>query len=331
MKINRNEILSVLETLQKGLSQKEVVQQSSSIIFKKGYAFSYNDEVAVSHPIKTDLVGAVPGKELYQLISKVSSEEVELTIKDNELFVKGSRAKAGLRLEAEIHLPLDELGSPDKWIELPENFCEAVSFCIPTCCKDLTFPALVCVHITSEYAESCDNYRVTRCEFVEASKAFKKPILVPASNLKAILDTNPVEFASTDGWVHFKNEEGVIISSRTYQDEFPDVEGFLQVKGKKTSLPKNLNSVLDRANVISDGERITIEVEDSVLTVKAQGKAGWFEEKMKTKEGVNFEFDITPEFLKSVLKLDAEMIVGKTMLAFKGEGFIHSVLLLSQE
>lgn len=330
MKINRNEILKTLVVLQEGLSQKDI-NQFSSIVFKKNYAFSYNDEVSVSHPIKTDIVGAVPGKELYQLISKVSSEEVELTIKDNELFVKGSRAKAGLRLEAEISIPLDELGTPDKWIELPENFCEAISFCIPTCCRDLTFPALVCVNITSEYAESCDNYRVSRFEFLEASKAFKKPILVPARNLKSIVDIEPVEFASTDGWVHFKNGEGVVVSSRVYQDEFPDVEGFLKVKGKKTSLPKKLNEVLDRANVLSDGERITIDIEGDSLTVKAQGKAGWFEEKVKTTEGVDCEFDITPEFLKSVLKLDAEMIVGKTMLAFKGEGFIHSVLLLSQE
>ena len=330
MKINRNEILKTLVVLQEGLSQKDI-NQFSSIVFKKNYAFSYNDEVAVSHPIKTDIVGAVPGKELYQLISKVSSEEVELTIKDNELFVKGSRAKAGLRLEAEILIPLDELGTPDKWVGLPENFCEAVSFCMPTCCRDLTFPALVCVHITSEYAESCDNYRVSRFEFVEASKAFKKPILVPARNLKSILNIEPVEFASTDGWVHFKNEDNVVVSSRVYQDEFPDVEGFLKVKGKKTNLPKKLNEVLDRANVLSDGERITIDIGGDSLTVKAQGKAGWFEEKVKTIEGVDCEFDITPEFLKSVLKLDAEMIVGKTMLAFKGENFIHSVLLLSQE
>ena len=48
MKIDREEFLKQLESVLPGYSTKEVIEQSSCFVFKKGRVYTYNDEIACS-------------------------------------------------------------------------------------------------------------------------------------------------------------------------------------------------------------------------------------------------------------------------------------------
>lgn len=324
MKINRKELLNALKAAQPGLAEKEGVVQSQDFVFNKERVFTFNNEVAVSHAIKTNITGAVPAKEFYQLINKVNSEEIELDINDNELLLKGSRAKAGLRLEGKIKLPLEELGMPEKWGKLPENFCEAIQFCLFTASRDPSKEVLTCLYVTNDYIESGDNYRITRKDI--STKIFKEPILLPASSAKEVIDYSPTEFAVTDGWAHFKNSKtDVIYSCRIWDGEYPDQSKYLNVTGKKIQFPSTILDIMDRASVLSDGDRASIIVADNKLTVKTENMSGWFEEVVRVKFDDSLEFEIQPDFMKSIIKINNTAIIGKNLMKFEGDSFQHVV------
>ena len=327
MKVVRAELIEALRLVQPGVAAKGDVDQATSFIFLKNKVCTYNDEVAVSHPLKIGFTGAVPAKEFYQLISKINAEEIELSIMEGELSIKGSRAKAGLRIEAEVTLPLEEMGMSEEWVEIPANFCDAVSFCLFSVSKDANSPVLTCLNVTNKFVESSDNYRVTRYP-LEKSKAFKEGVLIPAFAAKEIIKYKPVEFATTEGWIHFKNENNVVYSCRTMEEEFPDLGQYLEIKGSELVFPNNLGDMLDRASVLCEDERAIITIDEGVLTLQSENKMGWFEEKVRIKyTGETIDFGIQPAFLKSILSITNKAIIGK-MMKFEGDSFIHVVSLL---
>jgi len=72
MKVNREAFLQCLETVQPGLSTREVVEQASSFIFKEGEVFSFNDELFCRNKstLNSSFQGAVKADKLLNLLRK---------------------------------------------------------------------------------------------------------------------------------------------------------------------------------------------------------------------------------------------------------------------
>jgi DNA polymerase III sliding clamp (beta) subunit (PCNA family) len=331
MKIKRSLLLEALKAVQPGLAAKELVAQSESFVFADGRVFTYNDEIAVSHPIDIDLEGAVPAKAFYALINKVKTDEISLDIKGGELLLAGSKAKAGLRIETEVILPLEQLGMPTDWIELPETFCTAVQACLFSASTNEQQAILTCIHIIESFVESCDNHRITQYNMGKDSElSFPEELLIPAVAAKDIITHEPVEYALTEGWIHFRNEKDVTFSCRYFMGEYPDYTPFLDVEGCGAELPTTLPEVLDRAGVMGDGERVSLILDNNELIVTTENESGWFEESIDIAyKGDAIEFDIQPEFMKAILKLNGVVTIGDGAIRFDSENFIHVVKILA--
>lgn len=334
MKVNKSKLITALSAVNCGLANKEVLEQSTCYVFTEdGHVVTYNDEIAVSHPIAVNFTGAVPAKEFFSFVNKVKAEEIELTTKDGELYMKGSRAKAGIRLDADIKLPILDLAQPEKedWEKLPATFCEAVSFTLFSASKDQTKPILTCLHIFGSHVESTDNYRITRFDMGKKVN-FKDRLLIPASSAKSIIGYEPTRYAKTNGWLHFKNEAGVQFSCRVFDEVFPDVSGFMSVEGEEVKFPAALIGIMDRATVFSEGDRITITLDSGKIKVSSDGDSGWFEEDARiVYDGELIEFHISPEFMKSIMKITDTAEVCDKVLKFNGENFVHIVALVKKE
>jgi hypothetical protein len=70
-RINREEFLRNLESVEPGLSPREILEQSSCFIFQKGWIKTFNDEVAckIKSPLK--LEGAVQAAPLLAILSAI--------------------------------------------------------------------------------------------------------------------------------------------------------------------------------------------------------------------------------------------------------------------
>jgi DNA polymerase III sliding clamp (beta) subunit (PCNA family) len=335
MQINRKELIDALARVKPGLANKEIVEQSTSFAFDKDSVITFNDEIAVSHPIKTNLLGAVQAEELYKLLNKSSSEEIEFEINDGELKIIGKRSKSGIRLDDEIKLPLSEISKPKEWTPISQKFLDALQFCIFSASRDMTRPILTCLHITSKYIETTDNHRITRYKLDKCK--LKEEVLLPASSAKEIPRYYPREIAVSDGWVHFRNEEKTVISARTHHGKYPDPSTFLDVEGSEIELPEELAEALERAmifakNNFEQDEVVLIKIKKNWLTVRGEGTVGWHEEKIRVKyDDDEIEFYINPQFLLQILQHLNKVVINDVVLKFVGDEFDHVLCQVSRE
>lgn len=324
MEIDRKELLTILEKVAPGLASSENIAQSASFVFSDGKVFAYNDEIAVGHLVDLDIEGAVSSKELLELLRRLKSETVEIDVSDNEFLINNKQVKSGITMEKEILLPIDQLsgGWDEDMYGLPDKFMKGIKTCLSSCASDSESIILSNIHMKGEFIESCDNYQMTRFDLGEDSQ---ENILIPAAACKYLIHYKVVQYFQTDGWIHFSDGEDLIFSCRIIEDEYPDLEIFLKVKGSTITLPKQLNEIMDRSNIFNS--RVQINILKNWCKVRAASDTGWIEEMVRIREKKDISFYINSQMLKLILKISNKLTVGKQSLKFEMEDFVHVIAL----
>lgn len=331
MKIKIADLKRALNAVKPGLAAKDLIEQTTSFAFIDGYIVTYNNELSVRYPINLDIEGAVRSDEFYSLISKVKDDEIDIETTETELIVKGKRNSAGINLDQEIKLPLEELGELDSWTRLPSDFITAVKLAYPCVSDDTSKPALTCIHVNGKHIEASDDYRIIR---IVLSKPIKADFAISGMAAKFLEKYDVVQCCQTAGWIHFKTANEAIFSCRIYIFDFPDVSWFLEVKGEELKLPKNMKEILDRAGIFAKAEtvldeEVKIKVDGKKMTIRGEGEYGWFEEVAPCGYGGDpVEFIVGPKFLYDVLDHLQHCIVGENSLKFQGDNFEHVVCLI---
>jgi hypothetical protein len=335
MNINKKQLQEALEVVKPGLANKEIIEQATSFAFLRGRVVTYNDEISISHPLKgLNIEGAIEADKLYKFLSKVTKEDVDVEIKNNELLLVSGRAKAGLTLMSEVKLPLEEVSNVGTWYGLPKEFVRLMKFAMTSCSTNMSKPVLTCVNVASSgLISASDNYRLIRCDMKEEMPT--KTLLIPARSVMEMVKVNPTQVAEGVGWVHFQNEEGTIFSCRILEDKYPDLDTYLNVSGVRIVLPKTINEVLDRASVFAKREHILDEwvkltIESNRLKIRSEAEVGWFEEETNMKfEHEKVEFSVTPYLLREIISETLAFVLNddKGRLKFEGEGWIYVSLL----
>jgi DNA polymerase III sliding clamp (beta) subunit (PCNA family) len=340
MIVDRNKLKNALAIVKPGLAQKEDIAQTTSFAFIDGYVVTYNDKISIRHPVEgiVKIQGAVEAESLYKLIDRLTKDEVEIDLDDNEdgtgvLVVKCGRAKAGLAIQSDIVLPLQELEGKKEWQELAEDFSVGVNFVSQACAKDTSRPILNCVHVSPlGYIEASDGHRIARYNM--ANYTFAQDYLLHVQDALPVATLCPTYIAWGNGWVHYKTNEDTIISCRLFNGAFPEIDAHLEItEGVPIGFPQKVLEVLSRAQVFSKredslSESVTIAVGKNRFTMKSRSDTGWFEEELNFKyDGKAIEFSVTPNLLKDVLTETLEGELGKDRLKFTTEKWVYLTLL----
>ena len=333
MKIKKEALTKALTLVKPGLANKEIIEQSTSFVFTKGSVRTFNDEISISHPVKDlDLEGAVNADEFYRFISKVKRDEIEIELKENQLYFTAARTKAGLTLQEEITLPLESIGKKGNWKHLPDDFSYYLSLAIGACSNDMSRPILTCVNITQEgKIIGSDSYCLMTCEIGE-----KIPIddfLLPASSALEVLKIQPTQIAEGDGWVHFRNKDKTEISCRTFEDSYPDTSAYETVEGVELTFPKSMLQKLELARVFAKrdhilDEEVIITVRNNRMTIKAKSETGWIEDEANMRyDDDPVRFSITPYLLEDILKGTHDFVLSENAAMFSGAGWKYITML----
>ena len=305
--IKRTELKEALETVKPGLASKEIIEQSTSFAFMGDKVVTYNDKISMSHPVKgLDITGAVKADEMYQLLSKLKAEEMSLEIGDNEITIKAGKSSAGLMLAGEITLPLDQIDEIEEMLPIPDGFLEGIRLAVQVCGRDMSMEILTCIEVAGDKLNSSDNARLSVVKL--AKKMPVETFLLPADVVPLVLKMKATKIAVTEGWVHFGNAAGTMLSARIFADTFPDIAKYLKIINPiEIILPDSLSEIIDRAAVFSKrdhylDERVTIQIEPKKIRIKGESETGWYNEVAKCAyDGEVITFEMTPFLFKDIL------------------------------
>jgi len=331
VKVNREELLKQLQTVTPGLSPKELIEQSSCFVFKDKKVMTFNDEIACTHPVCLKIEGAVTSKSFISILQKLQEEELDIEAKDGELLLVGKKKKAGIRMEKEILLPVESVDATKNWVDLSEDFTEAVKRVQYCAGKDSTEFLITCIHITPDYMEASDNYQVGR---YAVKTGIKKPILVRRDSLKHIASLDMTQFCETKSWLHFKNPSDLILSCRKYVEDYPtdEITKYLKAKGTKTQLPKGIRDSVDKAQVFSsenvEDNVVTVHLQRGKIKIKGKGVSGWFSEVKKIHyKGEEMAFSVAPQLLADLSQNYNDCEITKDKLKVESGKFSYVTVL----
>ena len=331
MRINREEFLKQLESVLPGLSAKEIIEQSSCFIFKDKAINTYNGEIACSQKSLLHIEGAVPAMPFISIIRKLQEDELEISLVDTTLLIKGKQRKAGINMEQEITLPIDAVDKPKKWKKLPESFADAIAIVQPCAGTNQSQFAMTCVHITSKFIEACDNHQVTRYRI---KTDVENPVLIRKESLKHIVSLDMVEFSETKHWIHFRNSDGLVLSCQHFIEDYPtgDISEVLKMKGESWTLPKGLKEAVEKAEVFSfentESNNVIVNIKRGKFKITGKGTYGWFSEIKSSKyDGDSLRFTIPPKLLIELVQQYNECEVSANRLKVKGGRFTYVTVL----
>lgn len=338
MKINKAELQTALEKVRPGLANRELIEQATSFAFMAGRVVTYNDEISISHPLMdslsgSDMQGAIKADALYEFLNRVNKEEIDLSWEGNQLQITAGRAKAGLLFEAEVCLPVQEVGEIGDWHDLPQGFVDGVNFCRPCCSRDMSRPIFTCLNVDGKLITATDAYQIIRYEM---PGEFPVPaVLIPATAVQELTKYDIQQVATGQNWLHFRTEDETVFSCRVFEGEFPDVTQHFQItNGTEIQFPsKTTMEALERAQVFAqqpsnsgDLAIVSLNLQEKELVLQARGTSGWFQETVRTKyAGTPIEFSIGIDFLLDLLNRIPACIYDGNKILFQGENWKHVV------
>lgn len=332
-KVNRETLLRQLDSVQPGISSREILEQSSCFIFTKGLVMTFNDEIACSHKCDLKLDGAVQADPLLAILRKLPEDEVDIELTDGYLIIKGVRRTAEIRHEAEVLLRVDKVEQPDKWFDLPPEFLEGVKMVQHCAGSDQSKFELTCVHLHADYLEACDNFQATR---VKMRTGLKGRALVRRDSIKHIVGLGMTQCSETKTWLHFRNKDGLVLSCRRFENEYHPIDKLLDFKGEKIKLPKGLATAVDLAQVFSaqnaEENCVTVELRPGTphgkLRLTGEGASGRYREyKDLEYNGPAMQFLIAPQLLVDITDKHTEAEITEGRLRVDGGKWVYMTCL----
>jgi hypothetical protein len=331
-RVNRAELLQILGRIQPGLSTRDFVEQSSCFVFDRGWSCTFNDEICcrTKTGFPDSLEGAVHSAQLMKVIENMTDDELDLDVKEGELLVQGKRKKAGIRMEAEIVLPVDQVESPSEWAVLPEDFKAAVEQVREAAGTNDEEFMTVCVHVHPDWLEACDRKQATRYTI---KTGVSRSFLVRAKSLAHIETLDLTKIGETDNWLHFRNKS-LIFSCRRYIEDYPmeKITEMLKFRGEPGVLPRGGVEAAKLAGVFSgedkENDKVLVRLTDGHMVVRGEGAHGWAAADLEMAyHGPEVTFRIAPQLLTKLVNNHTNCEIGPGKLMVTGEKWKYLTVL----
>jgi len=310
---------------------------SDFFLFDKNWVRTYNEEISVSYPLKTGIQCSIKATEFLKVLRKMKGEEISLEKEDNCLRMSEEGNSTVLEmniLEDKISSFIDSLFLEKvEWKGLPKDFINGLEKCMFSISDDVSLGILTGIFIDGKNLISTDNYRASWFKLKKEMGSF----IIPLSSVKEIVKLKDLEgYGGNETWIHFKSSNGAVFSSRLLTGDYPSdriKELFDFKEAKKYKFPKGLSEMLDKAEILAyenfgSFSFVSLFLEKNNLMIKGEKEFGRIKNKIKTeKESLpdGFKIDISPQFLKSVLKETDEFYHNENMLVFDRENFKHII------
>lgn len=318
IEVNLEQFQQELESVSCGLAEKPIVEQSDCYIFRDGFVYTYNELVACVRPTCLDgLSAAIKAKELRSTVDKLTTDTVTLSYTDSKLSIRSGKRSVSVPLDTKLAIDLDVIEEPEEWLSLHEDFPAAIEEVRHCAGKSLDKPQLMCLHITSDFVESSDNYQISRFDI---ETPVPEPLLVRADSIKWVTPLVVEEIGFSGSWVHFRNSDEVCLSCKTHAGEFKDYDEYYGNGGENLEFPKSVVESIKLANIFTE-ETLTLSLSEDHLLLEARSGGGVFRETFDSVryQGRPIKFVLPPALLETVVsKYDQCLLDGVALRVNRG-------------
>lgn len=286
--MQRTELLNKLTTASAGLASNDFIPALSHFWFTGTHLVTYNDQIGVQLPLKTEFKGAVPGAVLLSLLKNTKAKDIELQAQDDTLLVKAasSRFKLGL------------LG-PDSFVwQMPKHtkvvdalplkeIVTGIKGCLRSVSTDTSIPDQLGISFVPDggtllYLFSFNGASISQCEIKLKSKpSFKRSVLPTAFCQQLVSLTSDAKSAQleiTDKYVLLTADDVSLYGSLI---DCPQPQPFIEIIGHElpkdadkrwVSIPSKLQLMLERAIIVTENPSDPTTTDVSI----ADGKMRFF-------------------------------------------------------
>lgn len=314
MKVNRQELLKILDAAKPGLAAKEIIQQQVHFIFTGEAVTTYNDKICIIYPYKTDFKFSVQGDEFYKVLDGISDAEVEIVQDDKQIKINSKKTKAGLSTLLEenekvekLIAKLQKITSEKRFFRvLPEDFIDGMFLCMFTASKDMTTGVNCCVGVRKNEVLSTDKLRLSRYEM---KSEIKEEMLIPGQEVMELVKYKVTKYGLSDGWVHFLTDDGVMFNCRTMAGVYPfdRISSYFKQRKDAVTLPDELRGVMQNAIVMASGDvdiakMVEVTIDNGKITCRSEKERGWMEKTVDFDyKGKKMHFFVNPIFMAQIL------------------------------
>lgn len=314
MKVNKAELLKVLALVRPGLAKKEIVEQAQHFIFTGNDVVTFNDQVSIMHPFKSDFVFSVSGEDFYKIIDKITESEFELSLEEENIRIKSKKTNAALTTivdeAAQVTHLVDDLRQAmigkNFWKPLPKDFTEGIYLCAFSASKDLGTGVRSCCAVRKDAIHTTDNIRIST--FIMESSMDE--VLLPAKDAAELVKYKVTEYGISENWAHFRTADGIIFNCKTMKGDYPFevCDGMFSDEDPILTFPADLRENIEAIISLAEGDgdtnkSITVTIEKGKITCKAEKERGWITKTVESDyEGETFSMLIIPAFFCQVLK-----------------------------
>lgn len=333
MTISRKILLENLKKAMPGIETgNAVLQGADAFLFHNGKIFTYNDSIAVSIPLEIEglvdesVEGAVHADEFFKILSKFSGDEINFVVTENGTWVlKCGKAKVEMTLmDFDFSERLEGVtpdSKPESWTKLPEDFVEGIG----TCKMLKNGTPMSGIYFEGKDVVSTDGFQINRCIL----KSDLPKFWISDNSANELLKFNNLKEIQQQGsWVHFKAEDGSILSVKTLDSSKFPMEKLMKLmdtsKPKDDDLnatfPEELFRAIDRADTfamnISDHSSIRLVLSPEKIEVSSERSSGKYAEKVAWGEGFNADFEpitmyVDPTMMSFVSKRSLKFYLSK--------------------
>lgn len=319
MLVNRSEFLDALQKVAPVINSGLNHNHSDYVHFYNGDMIGYDSSFAhlVLLPFPLDgISGSVHFKELVNVLKKMSTTEIDISLEDGHFLIKAGKSSCGLCVtDYEGWMPND-LFNPCKSAEMQPvypSFFDALkraSFCAE---GPDDFSAMTNIQVKDGDVRALNGVQAIIVDLPSNEPA--PNCYFPAVSVPYLSSYNFTKMGITQSYFVFMDDSGLMFCVRrnTYED-FPDFSIFLEkaVSGVPFELPSEIGEVIKKAIIFldkgkfSDGSKITqsilITLKPKRITCKGTGEYGWYEESVKVDySGDELRFYVAPDNMLAML------------------------------
>jgi hypothetical protein len=339
MQINRTTLLSALERCLPGLAgRKDFIESYMNFSFDNTRIVTYNESVAVSVPIETGLTCSVPAKQVYNVLKKLDTPELDIELDGSQLKITGPKIKAAINVlqDDKIRTATQAMIDFLTWKPLPNDFQQAVEQCGISTDMTSLMPWMKTLNIKGNRVLSADSHRISQFIMGDTIEDdHHEETHIPFSSISGAIGQEFVEYSVTKEWFHLRASDGLVYSAKLMElENVPEMDKYFNITGDDFVLPEDSSKVIDLVAVMSEDAKgttkwVKISITSKKVTFRCERQGtGWIEQELPTEYiGLPVSFMLNPISAENILKYTRNITLSDKYCIFKHNNFQHIIAL----